>query len=238
MRYIISLLFILLASCQDSSIKVSSSNNGLFKNHLEGLLRPGKFTASVTTYKNLSKVQKRTLDKFVTIVESNEVLQQKFGEIRQNPDSSELFKYFGLNKNDTKIVLSIFEGNTITERESLEISKHEDVVSFLGTGKLAILDSLVVHPLDTLAFFRSERLDYLSDSSLQIRRHLPLDEHLQNVFSFTGPSGIASLLALTDKYSFVLGELSKSRKTYLYLKIHQRRSTDSPFDSFYSIVID
>jgi hypothetical protein len=119
------------------------------------------------------------------------------------------------------------------------ISKDENQITFKGSGRFSILDSLMINANDSTATFKQSKLKFIRpDSSQPASTFLPQGETPQTIYVFRGPINLTGLLPITDKYDLIIARISSSGKTYLYLQTTGKFDLQSPFGHFYSIIFD
>ncbi len=209
------------------------------KNQLIQLFPKGQHIALLTINKKPNYIQRKILKKFMHTLSNNEQLQNEFNEILKNPELIYSTKSLGLSKNELEVLLSIFtKRETTTEQDTASITSTGEHITFKGSGRLSILDSLVINTRDTSSLYKQQPLDYYKpDSSYFPNEFFPTGEHLENAFAFSGPNGLSGLLPMSNKYVLIVGRLSKSGKTYLYLETQEQFDINTPVRPFYSIIL-
>lgn len=235
------IIFMLFISCNNNATGKRGRDDGLFnQNKLNALFIEGQHKASLISNKQLTVIQQNVLNKSVNLIKNNEALQYEFYKIAENPESFDFNKNIGLSKKEFDILLSIFASDeTSKEQELLSIIKESNLIQFKGSGRLSVLDSLVLNVKDTLAVFKTSQLSYYTpDSSYHTNEFIPPGDKLTNIFPFDGPSGLLKLMPMNNKYFLLVGQLKKSSKTYLYFYLQEQLEFDKPFNQFYSIILD
>lgn len=240
-HYLITFISILIISCNNSgSVRTYDNNFMTPQNQLIHLFSKDQYIATVISNKELTTKQKNILKKLMYHLSTNEKLQNEFDKILENPDLIYSNRSLGLSKNEVTALLSIFtKKQTSTERDTISVFSNDGYINFKGSGRLSVLDSLIINTKDTSSIFNQQQLDYYKpDSTSYANQFIPTDDQLETLFAFNGPNGISSLLQKNNKYLLIIGRLSKSGKTYLYLEIPEQYDINTPFRSFYSIILN
>src|SRR5688572_27257276 len=167
MRYFLLIfIWLFLYSCNNrGSIRTNYENNLPAENvlpyaesSLSKLFTSGQHNASLITNKDITTEQKSVLQKLLNIIESNPKIQDEVDIILKNPElvnSTQLDKVLGLNKKQFNLLLSIFnKKETSTENGIITISKDGGRITFRGSGRFSILDSLIINSSDSSATFK------------------------------------------------------------------------------------
>jgi len=237
-------------SCQDRlSSKAKHSNPPTLLNELAVLFKTGTQVAMVTSDTGLTSKQKKVLQKFFRKLNSDPKLERdiesytKLMETSHIISDSEALAWIqktGFNREESIILASTFNHRQLyNEKDSVIISKDIDGIHFTGTGRISVLDSLVIYFNDSSASFKAEKL-FQNDKCISlIHDFLPGDEHLEKYYCFEGPGGITGLLPIGDHhYYLTVGRLNKTSRTYIYLQLTHISGTDLPSNLFYSIIIE
>lgn len=209
-------------------------------NQLTLLLKKGNHTANLITNKELTLKQKKIFKKYIDLIKIDKSLHKKLEEILKNPKQHSNETIPGLTTKENAILLSIFSTEETSSYEGVVNIYHDDnSITFKGTGKLSILDSLIIITKDTTALFREKSLSYSApDSSYRSNEFIPPDEQLEYVYPFDASNGILRLFPTFNEYLVVVSRLSKSGKTYIFLSIDNPRDMEKPFEEFYSIILE
>lgn len=204
------------------------------------LLKKGSHAATVTTNKDLTPIQKGTFKKYINLIKADYSLQKKFKEILENPERRSKMTIPGMTQKEHAILLSIFKTNeTSTYEGVVDIYHDENSITFKGTGKLSILDSLEIIPKDTTALFRERSLNYSApDSFFHSNEFIPSDETLDYIYPFDSSTGISRVFPMFNEYLIVVSRLRKSGKTYIFLSINDPDDIERPLEQFYSIILE
>jgi hypothetical protein len=243
MRYLILVTWILCCACHNNTpIKFPSYEKPQeFPHQLKELFKNGEHHAILTTNKELTNSQKKIVEKLAHLMTADKITQEEFDKILHYPKMMENTSKIGLSKKELQALSSFFmKKETLTEQGVVIVSADEKFITFKGTGRLSILDSVTIISKDTSALFNDTRLEYYQpDSSFLRNDFISPDEHFEYVVPFTQSSnGLLELLPIGRRYTFFVGRLSKTAKTYIFLEINELGDIYKPFKTFYSIILD
>jgi phosphoribosylaminoimidazole carboxylase (NCAIR synthetase) len=162
MRYF-PFLLLLFYSCNNAG-SINYPNNLKTYSELSALFSSGQHRATLVTHKQLTFEQQKVLKECLNILASDETLQARLENLSHDEElanSKQIMKKFGLNVREAALLQSIFDKkDTLSESGTVLISKDENQITFKGSGRFSILDSLMINANDSTATFKQSKLKF------------------------------------------------------------------------------